>query len=155
MPDAACCTDTSPDTAPACPLTGRATLPVSRFTVLQHVRDPGLADVAYGFCDVPDCSVVYVGDDGRLIDKMALRTRVGIKETDDPVPVCYCFGFTRRAIVDDTLAHGHSTIREYIADQVRDGRCACERTNPSGRCCLGTVARTIASAASNRPSGAP
>lgn len=155
MPDDACWVATSSDAAPACPLTGRATLPVSRFTVLQHVRAPDLPDVGFGFCDAPSCTVVYVGGDGRLIDKTALRTRVGIKETDDPVPVCYCFGFTARAIVDDAIAHGRSTIREHIAEQVRAGRCACERTNPAGRCCLGTLLRTIAGAGTDHPSGAP
>ena len=90
--------------------------------------------------------MVYVGADGTLIRKDQLRTRVGVKERDEPIPVCYCFGFTNAQIVRDVLAEGRSTIREYIETQVRAGHCRCEITNPAGRCCLGNVQRAIAEA---------
>jgi hypothetical protein len=63
----------------------------------------------------------------------------------DPRPpfVCYCWSFTEAQIVEDVREHGRSTIREYIQEQVRAGRCACETKNPSGRCCLGAVGRVI------------
>lgn len=129
-----------------CPRTGRATLPVERVTVTSHVAADDVPTVAFGFCDVPTCSIAYVGADGRLIDKADLKTRVGLKETDDPIPVCYCFGHTERQIVDDMRAHGRSTIRESITEQVQAGCCRCVVSNPSGRCCLGSVARVIAKA---------
>jgi hypothetical protein len=78
-----------------------------------------------------------------LIRKDQVRTRVGVKETEDPIPVCYCFGFTARQIAEDLTANGRSTIRPYIENQVRAGRCRCETTNPAGRCCLGNVSRVI------------
>jgi hypothetical protein len=90
--------------------------------------------------------VVYVGTDGTLIRKDQLRTRVGVKERDEPIPVCYCFGFTAAQIVQDVIAEGRSTIRTYIESQVRAGQCRCETTNPAGRCCLGNVQRAIAGA---------
>ena len=98
---------------------------------------------SFGFCDVPTCSVVYVGGDGTLIDKDALETRVGLKETDDPIPVCYCWGFTAREIVEDLARQGRSTVRAFIMERVKAGQCSCERTNPSGRCCLGEVGRVL------------
>ena len=130
----------------ACPLTGRPTKPVSRATVFQHVNRSELAETTFGFCDAAGCPVVYVGADGTLIEKSALRTRIGAKETSDPIPVCYCWSYTKRQIADDFAEHGRSTIRERIEAQVRAGLCRCEATNPSGRCCLGDVARAIAEA---------
>ena len=144
MADDTCCAPTVKPAAPICPRTGRATLPVEHVTVASHFAADDVPVIPFGFCDVPTCSTVYVGADGRLIDKADLRTRVGVKETADPIPVCYCFGYTERQIVDDVLAHGRSTIREYISEQVQAGRCRCVVTNPSGRCCLGTVARAVA-----------
>jgi hypothetical protein len=128
---------------PTCPLTGRPTLPVSRITVLQHVAGSAVPETGFGFCDRPSCTVVYVGESGRLIAKDELRTRVGLKETVEPIPVCYCWSFTERQIVEDVREHGESTIRSYIQEQVRAGRCACEVKNPAGRCCLGAVSRAI------------
>lgn len=61
----------------------------------------------------------------------------------DAQMVCYCFSFTARQITDDFAEHGYSTIRAYIQEQVRAGRCRCATTNPSGRCCLGDVGRVI------------
>ena len=120
------------------------TLPVSSATVSRHAAHPVEESERFGFCDVSSCDVVYVAIDGTLIRKDQVRTRVGIKEAEDPVPVCYCFAFTARQIREDLVAHGKSTIREYIQRHVRAGRCQCNVMNPSGRCCLGNVARVMA-----------
>ncbi|MCC6495806.1 MAG: hypothetical protein IT193_06060 [Propionibacteriaceae bacterium] len=129
--------------APTCPIIDAPTKPVSLVTVGQHVVLRELPATTFGFCDAPNCDVVYVGADGTLIRKDQLRTRVGVKEQDDPIPVCYCFDFSARQISDDFMAHGRSTIRAYIEEQVRAERCRCELTNPTGRCCLGNVHRVI------------
>jgi hypothetical protein len=60
-----------------------------------------------------------------------------------PPFVCYCWSFTEDQIVEDLLAHGRSTIRDYILEEVRAGRCACETLNPAGHCCLGAVGSVI------------
>jgi len=132
--------------APLCPIINVPTLPVSILTVQQHATIRELPDVAFGFCGEPSCDVVCVGADGTLIRKDELSTRVGIKETEDPIPGCYCFEFTAEQIAEDLLLHTRSTIRPYIKEQVRAGRCCCEVTNPAGRCCLGNVSRTITQA---------
>src|SRR5258705_10841617 len=71
--------------------------PVSRKTVLLMLK-PELLERAmhgsYSFCSARDCSIVYFEDTGSqqfTVDD--LRTRVGVKVNDDPIPVCYCFGF--------------------------------------------------------------
>jgi hypothetical protein len=132
-----------PVQAPVCPLIKAPTLPVGFDTVEHHTLLPRLPITNYGFCSAPDCDVVYVGADGTLITKDQVRTRIGVKESVDPVPVCYCFDFTARQIADDLMAQGRSTIRAYIEEQVRAERCRCELTNPAGRCCLGNVHRVI------------
>ena len=130
--------------APSCPSTNTPTKPVGIVTVTRHALLPSSRETTFGFCDVPTCDVVYVGADGTLIRKDQLRTRVGVKESEEPIPICYCFHFTAHQVAEDYRSHGRSTIRPYIQEQVRAGRCRCEMTNPSGRCCLGDVGRVIA-----------
>lgn len=136
-----CCSPKPP--TPLCPVTTAPTLPVDLDTVRRHTTSPALPEVDFGFCEVPSCDVVYVGADGTLIRKEQMSTRVGIKETENPIPVCYCFEFTAAQIAEDVRQHGCSTIRDYIQEQVRAGRCRCEITNPAGRCCLGNVGRVV------------
>src|SRR5436190_1833541 len=111
-----CCSPTS--RGPICPLTSRATLPVARATVLSHVALPVVPETDFGFCDLPSCVVVYVGHNGTLIRKDQLKTRVGLKEQVEPIPICYCFSFTEQQIIDDISQHGESTIRASIQRQV-------------------------------------
>ncbi len=68
---------------------------------------------------------------------------VGAKAAVDPIPVCYCFGFTRKDIEDEIAESGCSTIAERITTEVKAGNCACEIKNPSGKCCLGDVTRAV------------
>jgi hypothetical protein len=145
-----CCSSTTAGLL--CPVSNTATVPVGMVTVRQHALLSALPDTAFGFCDAPMCPIVYVGAYGTLIDKAQVRTRIGVKETEAPIPVCYCFEFTAAQVADDVREHGQSTIRQYIQAQVRAGRCRCETTNPAGRCCLGNVGRVIASVAQEVPS---
>ena len=69
--------------------------------------------------------------------------RVGIKETEDPIPLCYCFGYDRKAVRDDVRRTGDTDILRTITQRVKAGECRCEETNPSGGCCLGSVAKAI------------
>jgi hypothetical protein len=136
----------------SCPVSNTPTIHVGMATVRQHVLQAQLPETTFGFCEAPSCPVVYMGADGTLIGKTQLRTRVGVKETEEPIPVCYCFQFTAAQIADDLRERGKSTIRDYIQEQVRAGRCRCETTNPSGRCCLGNVGRVLGSVAERAPS---
>lgn len=93
----------------------------------------------YRFCRTPDCSVVYFDPDSHAIAKSQVRVRVGIKEAEDPIPVCYCFGFTRADIFEDIRAKGSTSIPDKIRAEVQADNCACKVKNPSGTCCLGDV----------------
>lgn len=79
----------------------------------------------------------------RYLHKADLKVRVGSKETEEPILVCYCFGYTRKMIEDDFLRNGRSTIQKEITKKVKEGKCRCEVMNPQGTCCLGDVAQVL------------
>lgn len=61
-----------------------------------------------------------------------------------------CFGFTRKDIHKGIEESGQSTFPTRIGQAVKAGKCACEVKNPSGKCCLGGVARTAKEALGRR-----
>ncbi len=128
-------------------MSGSRTRPVGRRTVESLVKPEVRATLTpqpYPFCDASDCDTVYVSALGdHIITKDMLLVRVGIKETEDPVPLCYCFGYDRKAVHDDIRRNNDTDIQRIITERVKAGECRCEETNPSGGCCLGNVAKTI------------
>ncbi|MBI1855875.1 MAG: copper chaperone Copz family protein [Chloroflexi bacterium] len=126
-----------------CPDCGEKGQAVSGDTVRHLVRE-GLNARMDGknlmFCKTPGCSVVYYSPDGRpLFKKDDIRVRVGLKETEDPVWVCYCFDISKKDIREEIEQTGRSTASLRIRKEVEAGNCACEIKNPSGRCCLGEI----------------
>lgn len=145
-----CCSDepagvaqsNSDSRKPLCPNCSAPGRPVPAIT-LKHMVQPEFLEVVnkegFLFCRTPDCGVVYFHPDGETLEKADLRVRVGVKETEDPVPVCYCFGFTERMLLEEIQATGGTTIPQRIAAEMKAERCACEVRNPQGSCCLGNV----------------
>jgi len=95
------------------------------------------------FCKTPSCRVLYYGADGRWVGKDAAAVRVGVKETEDPVPICYCFGFARADVRAEVARNGDSTIPARVTAQIHAARFACEIKNPSGACCLGEIRAAV------------
>jgi hypothetical protein len=119
--------------------------PVSRKTVLLMLK-PELLEQAmtgtYNFCSKADCRVVYFDDQsGHSFTIDDLRIRVGIKASEDPISLCYCFGFDESHLRDEIVRTGRTTAPEKISRLIRQGLCACELRNPAGVCCLGEVNR--------------
>lgn len=116
--------------------------PVARETVEALIK-PEFRDTVNGrasaFCETPTCPVVYYAADGWQALKTQLRVRVGLKETEDPIPVCYCFNVTEHMIREEVAQTGRSTASARIRAEVKSGNCRCEVENPSGQCCLGEV----------------
>ncbi len=142
-----CCNtpnDRGKTTANICPSCGRKAQPVAVLTVkslaIDHARVN--AESSYFFCRTPDCSVVYFSN-GYAFHKSDLKVRVGLKETEDPVPLCYCFGYAREDLRREIEVYGTSEIPGRIKAEVQAGFCACEVKNPSGNCCLGEVNRAV------------
>jgi hypothetical protein len=125
----------------SCDVRGRL---VSTLTVKSLVRDHTRvpADAEFSFCRTPDCEIVYFSGDV-VFRKGDLKVRVGIKEQDDPISICYCFGYSRADIRSEFAALGKTDIPDRIRTEVQNGFCACEVKNPSGKCCLGEVNHTI------------
>lgn len=136
-----------------CPQCGREGQPVDWTTVQALLKREALGLVngsQYAFCETPHCPIVYSAADGTPFTKEHIRVRVGLKETEDPVPVCYCFGVTARMIDEDVQQTGRSSASTRIRAEVKAGHCRCEVENPSGQCCLGEVIRAEKRAAAKR-----
>ncbi len=116
---------------------------VSRKTVILMLKPDSLERAmsgSYSFCQSPDCPVVYFEETGaRHFTVDDLRIRVGLKVKDDPIPLCYCFGFDESHIREEIAQTGHTSVPARIARLIREGLCACDTRNPAGVCCLGEV----------------
>lgn len=116
-----------------CPVNGHEYPEVSARTIACHVAPAAnwkQTAKRYFFCDDPACDVVYFGDDGSTLVKSQLRTRVGLKEGAGDALLCYCFGISKQDFESDPA------VRDFVIAQTKAGRCSCETSNPSGRCCL-------------------
>ncbi len=116
-----------------CPANGLEYAEVSARTIAHHIKaswswTPTAS--RYFFCDDPACNVVYFGDDDSTIVASQLRTRIGAKEGSHDSLLCYCFGIRNADLQRDPA------IKDFVIEQTRAGRCSCETSNPSGRCCL-------------------
>ena len=129
-----------------CPVCGQRGKKVGRLT-MEHLLHPALVPqigtTQYYFCETATCPVVYfpLHATAAIFHKPDLRVRVGLKEEHDPIPICYCFGVTRKDIWDEIDRTGAATALRRIKSEVQAGNCACEVKNPSGKCCLGNVTR--------------
>jgi hypothetical protein len=130
-----------------CARCGSASRLVTRRTVLLMLR-PELLDRAgegeYRFCADPDCRVVYFTEGGGpCFTTDDLRVRVGLREREAPVPLCYCFGFDEQGAREEIARTGQCLIPRRISALIKQGMCACLERNPSGACCLGEVNRAV------------
>ncbi len=130
-----------------CPVSGTVGLKVDLITLKALLNGAALrrlAGKAYRFCPAPNCDVVYFDNTvGSVFRKVDLTVRVGQKETEDPIPICYCFGFTVADIRRDLATRGRTIIPAIVAAGVQAGHCACEVKNPQGSCCLGNVSKAV------------
>lgn len=130
-----------------CAACDRKAKKVRRVTVEDLIKDQHRDEVReaqYYYCETPSCEVVYFSNETeQYFAKRDVRVRVGVKENEDPIPICYCFDFTQQMVRDELLATGATNIPEVIARETNAGRCDCEVKNPSGRCCLGEVNKSV------------
>lgn len=148
VPEASSCPDGNcsvamPDAANLCPSSQTIGSKVDLVTVKALVNGDALRRLdgkAYRFCPAPGCDVVYFDTAAHSIfRKCDVTVRVGQKETQDPIPVCYCFDFTVADLRRDFAARGKTEIPAIISAEIKAGHCACEVKNPQGSCCLGNV----------------
>jgi len=117
-----------------CPKCNNNCSSVSLATVLHHIKQPWQQldsdDDSYFFCRTPDCNVVYFDTSASSITKDKLRSKVGIKETDESSLICYCFDVNRHE------AQTNPHAKAFVIEQTKNGTCTCATYNPSGKCCL-------------------
>lgn len=112
---------------------------------------PSNGNTGWRFCDSPDCDVVYFGEqNGVTFTQEQLSVAVGVKEKSGERPLCYCFGHSVATITKELRTKGRSDALEDIRRKMKGPGCACEVKNPSGSCCLGSVAKGIETAKSER-----
>ncbi len=95
------------------------------------------------------CDVVYFSDEIRYV-RSDVRIRVGDKETEPPIQLCYCFDWTREDIEADIRRDGTTGIPERIKGKIRAGLCNCDTMNPRGVCCLASVNQAVKQALAQR-----
>jgi len=126
----------------ACAPCGTNSRPVTRKTMLLMLKPEHfnrIGESEYRFCAAPECRVVYFNGAGQAFTTEDLRVRVGLKESSDPIPLCYCFGFEDRHVREEIERTGKTSVPQRISQFIKQRLCACEMRNPSGACCLGEV----------------
>lgn len=127
-----------------CSQKGRAVQRITVDSLLKPESKARLGPSQYYWCPSRTCNVVYFSNlDGPYFFKADLTVRVGQKESEDPITVCYCFGHTRQSVWDEISKTGRSSVQTDISAKVKAGLCSCEITNPQGSCCLGNVATAV------------
>jgi hypothetical protein len=130
-----------------CRSRGCASRSVTRKTMLLMLKPEHFDRIGagpYRFCTDPECRVVYFPEgEGGTFTTDDLRVRVGLKEKQDPIPLCYCFGFNEADAGEEIARTGQTSIPQRIAVLLRQGMCACPERNPSGACCLGEVNKAV------------
>jgi hypothetical protein len=109
-----------------CPSCVNECTEVKEKTVLHQAMQPWRIKrgMRFFFCENPDCRVVYFSVEGAVISKG------GIRDGSNQALVCHCFGVTLEEAQEDP------GLREFVAALTKEGLCACDARNPSGKCCL-------------------
>lgn len=137
---------TTPQRCPSCARLGiecAGPKKVLRITITHLVKPEFHKEIPPGetfFCAERECETVYYDAQGREIRKGQLSVEVWQKEAPGDVPVCYCFGFSARDIMEDARRHSPPAIPRIVRDKIEAGLCACDVKNPKGSCCLGDIA---------------
>lgn len=156
-PDHACCGPRATGHL-ACPRCGSMGKPVARATVAHFISAEALAALGTGearFCPHPACAVAYYAPLGEPVLKDQLSVRLGLKETEGPRPICYCYGHSVESLAAEWKEKGSvSAVMEVMAKS-RAGECRCEELNPQGTCCLPELRRTVLSLQEQPPMPEP
>ena len=144
MSDSCCSTSQRPPATRSCPVSNFRGKPVEWSTVAALAAGPVPPRQYFWLCEDSDCDVVYFGEDGTLLGTSDVRVIPSFKGSPSQNDlVCYCSLYCRQDIENELNTSGDTTIFDRITAEVKAENCACEVRNPSGKCCLGTVKRTI------------
>ena len=119
-----------------CGSTGMKVLPL---TMGVHVKEEhwDRIDGGFYFCPSGECDVVYFNNTtGVYLTRAEVKTRIGIKESSPPRPLCYCNRVTEEMLRQVILEEKCCSTLEEVQQVTKAGKGKwCLTTNPSGRCC--------------------
>ncbi len=138
-----CCALPQRDQRPGlCPESGHEGKPVDWLTVAALSRGQVPARQNFWLCRDRQCEVVYFGSASATLKLQDVSVVPGFKNESDGL-VCYCFLHRTNDIARELAESGRTGVFDSIKAEVEAGNCACEVKNPSGKCCLGDVQKTI------------
>lgn len=134
-----------------CPVCNDNGVKVPNITLESHLKGESMikfdANLIYKFCKNKDCEVVYFSENfNKIFKKNNLKTKVTLKDSGLDVNVCYCFGHTRKSVLDEIKSTGESMVLDEVKKKMKDPGCFCEKSNPQGGCCLSNVKEWVAKA---------
>lgn len=117
-----------------CPVSYNKCALVPNSCIQFHLKKPNsidTKDLNYYFCSDPACDVVYFSEEGCLIRKSELETRIGIKQQNNKKSLlCYCFSISYQDYEEN------SKLKEIVVNKTKSKQCNCILLNPSSKCCL-------------------
>ena len=122
-----------------CTACGEMARSVEWSTLLHQLKHPlpmNFLEGFFYFCTQVECDVVYFGIDDTIYQQNHLRQEVGQKSKDPSRLLCYCFGISEADVRKELDETGKSPARDFVTEQIKMKRCACDIRNPSGKCCL-------------------
>ena len=130
---------------PSCGSRGKAVKQVTiDALVTAQARSSLKSSDGFRFCPEPTCDMAYFHPgSGDRVGQNGVKVKIGLKQSEPPRIVCYCFDHTAEAIESEARATGTSGIQTSILEKCRQGLDRCEETNPQGSCCLGNVRRVV------------
>ncbi|MBA4496416.1 (2Fe-2S)-binding protein [Paenactinomyces guangxiensis] len=142
-----CCTNSSVQNNVSCPQCNTVGRKVKIITLKSLLLPEALKNLnvesPYYFCSTRDCKVVYYNEDKETYQTEEIKVPIFQKNTSNHIPVCYCFGWTRKRIVDEVKKTGNSSAMSEIKQHIKEKRCGCEVNNPQGSCCLSNISSFV------------
>lgn len=130
-----CCPEHLEQGKEACPKCGQLGERVRNATVSSMVAGEEVGDQDYYLCPNSACAVVYFQPgSAKVFRKSDVRVRVWFKETQEPLPICYCSNLTRQQIIE-AVKVGNTTIEAVRKATGANTTGKCLTENPTGRCC--------------------
>src|SRR5258707_12385869 len=132
-----CCKVSAPQESsqtpcPRCGEVGRVVADETIRAILKRGAATALLALERRFCKTRTCKVLYYGADGRFVEKDAAVVRIGEQETEDPIPLCYCFNFSRADVRREVAKTGSSSIPARIVAELKPDSDARRCKTPEG-----------------------
>lgn len=121
--------DSVADKCPLCSTPGKRIKSETIKNILKEGRLPGSLE-NYNLCLSTNCDVVYFGD--KVFKKKDIKVRVWFKETEHPIPVCYCKNVTEKDILNHIRTGCCKDIKDIQKHTGANTGRECLTKNPAG-----------------------